>query len=515
MERLRVLSSQLLAVPCAAGTSAAPLLQNFVGGHFVAASAGSSVQVTDPCTEAVLARVPESNAADVDAAVRAAAAAWPAWRDTPVKVRVEVLFRFKELMEANLQELTMLVVREHGKNRVEAEAEVMKGIETVAFATGLPDLLAGRRLEVSRGVMCEEFRRPLGVVVSIVPFNFPAMVPLWTLPIAIGCGNCLIMKPSEKAPLTLVRMAELLVKAGCPPGVFSLVHGTQEAVASLAGHPGVAAVSFVGSSRVAEIVDRTARASNKRSVCMGGAKNHLIVMPDADEKMTIDDVMNSAFGSAGQRCMAASVLLVVGKDRQPFIDALVARARSLQAGQELGQVGPLIDEAAKARVQRYIAECESHGGRILLDGRAWTTDPRLQRGHFVGPTVLLHKSSREPAMQEEIFGPVLSLLVVDTLDEAIAIENANPYGNAAAIYTASGLVAHEAQRLSAGMLGINIGVPVPREPFSFGGIRASKFGDCSDVTGSGAINFWTELVKITTKWQPPKRGDAVTMAFIS
>lgn len=515
MKRIQVITSQVLPVTCAGAPANVPVLRNFIGGDFVPVNVNSCVAVTNPLTGEVLANVPESGRPEVDAAVQAAAQAWPAWSTTPAKARVEVLFRFKELMEAHLAELTELVVREHGKNRGEAEAEVMKGIETIAFATGLPDLLAGRKLEVSRGVTCEEFRRPLGVVVSIVPFNFPAMVPLWTLPIAIGCGNCLIIKPSEKAPLTLMRMAELLQKAGCPKGVFSLVHGTQGAVEALARHPGIAAVSFVGSSRVAKIVDDTARATGKRALCMGGAKNHLIVMPDADEVMTIEDIMNSAFGSAGQRCMAASVLLVVGKQRQSFLEALVKRASQMKPGQAAGEVGPLIDAAAKSRVVRYIDECVKHGGQILLDGREWSTRPNLSKGFFVGPTVLLHKSTSEPSMQDEIFGPVLSVFAVDSLEEAIAIENSNPYGNAAAIYTTSGQTALAASRLSAGMLGINIGVPVPREPFSFGGIRQSKFGDCSDITGAGSINFWTEVVKVTTKWQPSKQTDAISRSFIS
>jgi len=248
---------------------------------------------------------------------------------------------------------------------------------------------------------------------------------------------------------------------------------------------------------------------------MGGAKNHLILMPDADESMTIEDIMNSAFGSAGQRCMAASVLLVVGKERQSFIDRLVARAAQMKGGQEVGEVGPLIDEAARSRVTRYIQECTSHGGKVLLDGRSWTSDPSLAKGYYVGPTVLLHKSSSEPAMQEEIFGPVLSVLEVSSLEEAMAIESGNPYGNAAAIYTSSGLTALDAQRLSAGMIGVNIGVPVPREPFSFGGTRASKFGDTADITGTSAVGFWTELVKITAKWQPSKSKDVVSSSFIS
>lgn len=509
MRRLRAVSDHVLsAAPCEGPSE---LLKDFVGGEFVASLSQRSVALTNPATGETICRVPEGTVADVDRAVKAAAAAFPMWRDTPVKTRVEVLFRFKNLAEAHLKELTDLVVQEHGKNRGEAEAEILKGLETVAFATGLPDILAGRNLEVARGVFCQEVRRPSGVVASIVPFNFPAMVPLWTLPIAIACGNCLIMKPSEKVPLTLLRMASLLSEAGLPKGVLSLVNGTQEVAMGLAEHPGISALSFVGSSRVADIIDKAARATGKRALCMGGAKNHLIAMPDADEQMTINDIMNSSFGSAGQRCMAASVLLVVGRGRQSFIDALVAKARNLRPGQGPGEIGPLIDPAAEERNTRYISESEHYGGKILLDGRAWKSD----KGYWVGPTIILHKSPQEPAMTEEIFGPVLSVLEVESLDEAIEIENSNPYGNAAAIYTTSGQTALETERLTAGMIGINIGVPVPREPFSFGGIRNSKFGDSSDITGEGAVNFWTEKVKITSKWQPPKRKDVITSSFIS
>mmetsp|Transcript_73487 Transcript_73487/g.132348 ORF Transcript_73487/g.132348 Transcript_73487/m.132348 type:complete len:510 (-) Transcript_73487:233-1762(-) len=509
MDRVRTIVGHLTVAPC---SGQSPVLKNFIGGEWVASAASSSISVTNPATGEEIARVPECGADDVDKAVKAALIAFPAWRDMGVKARVEVLFRFKSLAEANLKELTYLVVKEHGKNRGEAEAEVLKGIETVSWATGLPDLLAGRILEVSRGVHCQEVKRPLGVVASIVPFNFPAMVPLWTLPIALGCGNCLIMKPSEKVPLTLMRFAELLHEAGLPKGVFSIVHGAQAVAKGLAEHPGIAALSFVGSSRVADLLDKTARAGGKRSLCMGGAKNHRIAMPDCDEEMTISDIMNSAFGSAGQRCMAASVLLVVGKGRKAFIENLVAKAKSLKAGQEPGEIGPVIDQAAVARIAQYISACEQHGGQILLDGRAWQS---MKQGHWIGPTVLMHKSAKEPAMCEEIFGPVLSVLEVDSLDEAVAIENANPYGNAAAIYTTSGQTALATERLAAGMIGINIGVPVPREPFSFGGIGRSKYGDSSDITGDGAINFWTEKVKITSKWQPSKSKDVISSSFIS
>mmetsp|Transcript_10954 Transcript_10954/g.26383 ORF Transcript_10954/g.26383 Transcript_10954/m.26383 type:complete len:509 (+) Transcript_10954:33-1559(+) len=508
MERLSRVTKHLLPAPVAG----AAVLENFIGGSFVPSSATSTILVTNPATGEEIAQVPDGTAADVDQAAQAAAAAFPAWRDTPVKARAEVLFRFKALCEANLAELTALVVKEHGKNSGEAEAEVLKGVETVAFATGLPDLMAGRILEVARGVWCHEVRRPLGVVASIVPFNFPAMVPLWTLPIAIGCGNCLIIKPSEKVPLTLMRMAELLMDAGLPKGVFSIVHGSQTVAKALAEHPGIAAISFVGSSRVADIIDKTARSTGKRSLCMGGAKNHLIAMPDCDEDMTISDIMNSAFGSAGQRCMAASVLLVVGRGRKDFLDKLVAKAKSLKGGQKPGEIGPVIDTAAMARLSGYLAACEGHGAKILLDGRRWQV---ATRGFWFGPSVLLHQSAQEPAMKDEIFGPVLSVLEVDTLEEAIAIENANPYGNAAAIYTMSGQTALETEKLNAGMIGVNIGVPVPREPFSFGGIGNSKFGDSSDITGEGGLNFWTQKIKITSKWQPPIKRDVISSSFIS
>ncbi|CAJ1433247.1 unnamed protein product [Effrenium voratum] len=483
-KRLQHLSRHLQPAPVSGSPE---VLQNFIGGKFVPSTATASIVVTNPATGEEIARVPDGNEADVDQAVKAAAAAYPAWRDTPVKARVEVLFRFKNLCELHLAELTALVVQEHGKNSGEAEAEVLKGVETVAFATGLPDLLAGRILEVARGVWCHEVRRPVGVVASIVPFNFPAMVPLWTLPIAIGCGNCFIIKPSEKVPLTLLRMAQLLAEAGLPAGVLSVVNGASTVAKALAEHPGISAVSFVGSSRVADIIDKTARSTGKRALCMGGAKNHLIAMPDCDEDMTISDIMNSAFGSAGQRCMAASVLIVVGKGRRAFLDKLVARAASLKAGQQAGEVGPVIDPAAAQRIASYVGSCESNGGKILLDGRKWQSK---SPGFWFGPTVLMHKSPKEAAVVEEIFGPVLSVLEVDSLDAAVAIENANPYGNAAAIYTMSGQTALETEKLAAGMIGVNIGVPVPREPFSFGGILNSKFGDSSDITGEGGINFW-------------------------
>eukprot|EP00439_Symbiodinium_sp_Y106_P038252 s4940_g4.t1 len=455
MERLSRVTKHLLPAPVAG----AAVLENFIGGSFVPSSATSTILVTNPATGEEIAQVPDGTAADVDQAAQAAAAAFPAWRDTPVKARAEVLFRFKALCEANLAELTALVVKEHGKNSGEAEAEVLKGVETVAFATGLPDLMAGRILEVARGVWCHEVRRPLGVVASIVPFNFPAMVPLWTLPIAIGCGNCLIIKPSEKVPLTLMRMAELLMDAGLPKGVFSIVHGSQTVAKALAEHPGIAAISFVGSSRVADIIDKTARSTGKRSLCMG---------------------------------------------RKDFLDKLVAKAKSLKGGQKPGEIGPVIDTAAMARLSGYLAACEGHGAKILLDGRRWQV---ATRGFWFGPSVLLHQSAQEPAMKDEIFGPVLSVLEVDTLEEAIAIENANPYGNAAAIYTMSGQTALETEKLNAGMIGVNIGVPVPREPFSFGGIGNSKFGDSSDITGEGGLNFWTQKIKITSKWQPPIKRD--------
>eukprot|EP00392_Amoebophrya_sp_AT5.2_P002614 g2619.t1 len=488
-------------------------VENFINGEYVTVGdAASTVDVTDPATGNVIAVLPVSEKKHVDEAISYAKKAQVKWGALTVKTRVQALFKLKHLMEEHAEEIVELIKQEHGKNKAEAMASLMKGIETLEWATSLPQMIAGRYLEVSRGITCREQRDPLGVVVSIVPFNFPVMVPMWTVPIALGCGNAVILKPSEKVPLTMTFIASLIKKAGIPDGVFQTINGTKPTVDALLESPDVKAVSFVGSSPVAEAIQKKATMLGKRALCLGGAKNHLCVLPDADYDMCTSDIMNSFAGSTGQRCMAASVLILVGDVKPKFLELLVQKASALKAGQEAGQIGPLIDDISKTRVLKYINEAESRdGAKVLVDGRSW----QEKAGFWVGPTVLLHNSAENAAVKEEIFGPVLSVVQVQTFDEAIAIENANPYGNAACIYTSVGQHSeYFLKRFSAAMLGVNIGVPVPREPFSFGGMNRSNFG-CSDITGDGCMEFFTQRKKVTQKWVPPQDQSVVTSSFIS
>ncbi|CAD7963782.1 unnamed protein product [Amoebophrya sp. A120] len=488
-------------------------VENFINGEYVAvADPVDTVEVTDPATAQVIAVVPVTSKAGVDEAVAIAKKAQVKWGSLTVKTRVQALFKLKHLMEENANDIVELVKQEHGKNKAEAMASLMKGIETLEWATSLPQLICGRYLEVSRGITCRDQRDPLGVVCSIVPFNFPVMVPFWTVPIAIGCGNAVILKPSEKVPLTMTYIAGLMKKAGIPDGIFQTVNGTKPTVDALMENPDVKAVTFVGTSHVAKLIQERATCLGKRALCLGGAKNHLCVLPDADYDMCTSDIMNSFAGSTGQRCMAASVLIMVGDVQPKFLELLVQKASALKAGQETGEIGPVIDQLSKDKILRYINEAESRdGAKVLVDGRSW----QEKQGFWVGPTVLLHSSAEDAAVKEEIFGPVLSIVQVATFDEAIAIENANPYGNAACIYTSIGQHSdYFLKRFSAAMLGVNIGVPVPREPFSFGGMNKSNFGS-SDVTGEGCMEFFTQRKKITQKWVPPQDRSVVTSSFIS
>ena len=484
------------------------MLPNFINGEFVVPTGVATIDVVSPSTGVKIAAVPRSTSSHVDEAVLAAREAFPAWSGLTIKARAAIMFKFHSLVDTHSAELAAIIVRENGKNLAEALADVAKGNETVEWSTSLPQLAAGRQLEVSRGVMCQETREPLGVVAAIVPFNFPAMVPMWTIPISLTMGNCVILKPSEKVPLTMQRMVELMVTAGVPPGVFQIVHGAAEVVTSMCDHPDISAVSFVGSSKVAEIVTKRCQAVNKRVLALGGAKNHLLALPDCDVAMTSRDVVASFAGCAGQRCMAASVLLLVSDGsnelKQTFMETLVkeivATASNLKAGQAGGEVGPLIDNIAKQRVLEYINEAEANGATILLDGRSWAKE--RSEGFWVGPTIILHNNVDDRAMKEEIFGPVLSVYVANSWDEAIAIENANPYGNAACIYTEKGANAEWfIKKFRAAMLGVNVGIPVPREPFSFGGLYGtlSKFGNV-DITGDGAMEFFSNRIKVTSKW---------------
>ncbi|KAJ3415352.1 hypothetical protein HDV05_005089 [Chytridiales sp. JEL 0842] len=487
-------------------------LQNYIDNSHVATKewnvtlvedTSKFIPVTTPATGEVIAYAPKSKKEDVDAAVASAKKAFESWSNRTVKDRAQIMIRFHQLVVKHQEELADLIVLEHGKNRAEALADIAKGNETVEYAISLPQLIQGRTLEVSRGVTCQDNRRPLGVVTSIVPFNFPFMVPMWTLPIAITLGNTLVLKPSEKVPLTMNRTIELLREAGLPPGVVNIVHGAAETATLLVDHPDVKAVTFVGTSYVAELLTMRGRALGKRVLSLGGAKNHLVAYPDCNIEMAAQDIVNSFTGCGGQRCMAASVLLLLGA-QQALLDLIVSKASALIPGQNNGEVGPVIDDASKSKIVRYISDSEASGAKILLDGRKWSSQKK--EGFWVGPTVILHNSKEDKALHDEIFGPVLSIYVVGSKEEAIEIENANPYGNAAAIYTSNGGVAEWfTKRFSAGMIGVNIGVPVPREPFSFGGINKSKFGD-SDITGDGAIQFFTWNKKITTKWAPPQEA---------
>jgi malonate-semialdehyde dehydrogenase (acetylating)/methylmalonate-semialdehyde dehydrogenase len=472
-------------------------MKNFVNGAFTELPSARSLSVVSPIDGTMLAQMPCSSAADLDLAVRAAQAAFPRWSRMPVKERVQVFFRYKTLLERHLQDLAALVSEENGKTHAEAVAEVEKCIELTEFATSLPQLIAGEVLEVSKGVECRVEHVPLGVVASIVPFNFPAMVPNWTIPNALCLGNCMILKPSEKVPLSMTRIALLLKEAGLPDGVLNIVNGDSEIVQAICDHPGIEAVSFVGSTRVAKIVYQRATQHLKRCLALGGAKNHLFVLPDAKPDMTAQNVAASMSGCAGQRCMAASAMVAVG-EIDAILEKICEEARKIIPGKNLGAV---ISREAKEKIERYITEAEQQGARVLVDGRGAVVKGK-ENGTYVGPTVIDRVKPGMAIATEEIFGPVISIMHVDTLDEALAIENASPYGNAASVFTQNGGYArYVIERASAGMVGVNVGVPVPREPFSFGGWNESKFG-VGDITGKSSIEFWTRLKKSTVKWNP-------------
>jgi malonate-semialdehyde dehydrogenase (acetylating)/methylmalonate-semialdehyde dehydrogenase len=467
--------------------------QNFIGGAWVAPSGNESAAIVNPRHGKPMSHVTFSTTADVDAAVAAAQAAVPAWRETSIRERATVLYRARELMLRHMDELSWLISHENGKIYSEAKAEVDKAVECLEFGCSLPNLASGQTLEVSRGVTCELTYEPLGVVAGIVPFNFPLMVPMWMIPQALVGGNAFILKPSERVPLSSLRLASILDEAGLPKGIFSLVQGGRSTVEALCDHPGIKAVGFVGSTVAAKAVYARASATGKRALCLGGAKNHLILVPDADVQLTTENVVASFTGCAGQRCMAASVLVAVG-DVDPIIKAIAERAKKVALGTELG---PVISPAALERINGYIAGAEKAGATVLVDGRGPKPTPH---GNWIGATILDGLKPDMAAACEEIFGPVLSIVRVPTVDAAMRLENDNPYGNAACAYTTSGNVAREViRRAEAGMCGVNVGVPVPREPFGFGGWNDSRFGH-GDMTGWDGYRFWTRTRKVTTKW---------------
>ena len=470
-----------------------PNVQNWIGGSWVEGSGTERFSVINPRHGKEMASTCSSTAQDVQAAVQAAKASLKEWQDRPIRERAEVFYNLRSLMHQNIEELTWLVSHENGKTYAESKAEVLKAIECVEYGCSLPNIAAGEQLDVSRGVNCKVVFESLGVVAGITPFNFPLMVPLWMLPQALVGGNAFILKPSEQVPLSVVRLAEMLQEAGLPDGLFNVVQGGKETVEALCDNEEIQALAFVGSTRVAKLVYGRAAQTGKRVLCLGGAKNHLIVVPDADLNLTAQNVMASFTGCAGQRCMAASVLVAVG-DVDHIISEICTQASSLRLGTDMGAI---TNASSVTRIVGYIDQAEKTGATILVDGR---DQKGAEGGYWVGPTVIDHVQPGAPAASEEIFGPVLSIVRVPNIDAAIKLENSSPYGNASSVYTSSGDVAQRLMKeVSAGMCGVNIGVPVPREPFGFAGWNDSKFGH-GNITGWDGFRFWTRPRKITSKW---------------
>jgi malonate-semialdehyde dehydrogenase (acetylating) / methylmalonate-semialdehyde dehydrogenase len=473
------------------------ILENLVGGRWARPAGAALLDVTSPYTGTLIGKVPMSSAADVGAIVDEARRAQPAWAAMPIKERTARLFRFRQLLLDNLERLANSAASESGKLVAEAQASVLKGVEVCEFALSLQNMDQGGIMEVSRGITCEYRREPLGVVAGIAPFNFPAMVPMWMFPIAVTLGNAFILKPSEKVPMTTQLVGELMVEAGFPPGIFSIAHGGREAVEALLAHPDVKAIGFVGSTQVARSVYETGTRNGKRVLALGGAKNHLIMVPDADEALTVPAVVDSFTGCAGQRCMAASVLLAVG-DVDHLVQKIIARAASIQLGTGMGAI---IDQGSLDRISSAIAAAEQAGAKLVLDGRGKRPEgDEYKGGSWLGPSILDHVSPSMDLRTREVFGPVLAIVRVPTLREALAVQHDCAYGNACSVFTTTGSTAqYVAHNAHAGMIGVNVGVPVPREPFSFGGINDSRFGQ-GDITGPGGVEFWSQQKKVTTKW---------------
>ena len=465
--------------------------------------------VFDPASGEQTGEVVLATPTDVDRAVAGSRAAWMEWRTTSLSARTRVLFAFRELVDRHRHDLARLITAEHGKVTEDAGGEVARGIEVVEFACGIPHLLKGEFSEdVSSGVDASSVRQPLGVVVGITPFNFPVMVPMWMYPVAIACGNTFILKPSERDPSPSLLVADLWAKAGLPEGVFSVVNGDAAAVDALIDHPEVAAVSFVGSTPVARHVFERATTSGIRAQALGGAKNHAVVMPDADLEATADALIAAGFGSAGERCMAISAVVVVG-DGDPLVRAVAERARALTTGPGTdpgSDMGPLITRAHRDRVAGYLESAEAEGAKVVLDGRLVDV-PGGEEGFFLGPSLVDRVTPSMGVYRDEIFGPVLSVVRVDTLDQAIDLVNANPYGNGTAIFTGDGHAARRFRReVEVGMVGINVAIPVPMAYYSFGGWKQSLFGD-AHIHGMEGVRFYTRLKSVTTRWPQAGSGE--------
>jgi malonate-semialdehyde dehydrogenase (acetylating)/methylmalonate-semialdehyde dehydrogenase len=486
-------------------TTATRTLENYVGGRWTPASGAETMDVTNPATGEVLAQVPLSAASDLDAAVQAARAALPEWRAVSAIARAQKLFQLREGLVERREDLARTVTTEMGKTLIDARAEVARMIEMVEAACALPTTMQGRILEdVSRNVDAETIRQPVGVCAAIVPFNFPAMVPFWFLPFAIGCGNTFVLKPSEQVPLTQQIAFEVLDGLDLPAGVVNLVNGSREIVEAILDHPGIDAVSFVGSAPVAKIVYERAAKAGKRVQALGGAKNHMVVMPDAVIEQTVNGIIGSAFGAAGQRCMAGSVVVTVGEAHDKLLPPLREATEALKVGDGLDEdsdVGPVISDGARERIREAISKAESDGATLVTDGR-----DAEGAGSFVGPTILDGVQPGTEAAEEEIFGPVLSIIHVDTLDEAIEIVNSSRFGNGTSIFTESGAsVRRYRHEVEAGMIGVNIGVAAPVAFFPFSGWKDSFLGDLH-AHGPDAVEFFTRKKTVTSRWFSSGQG---------
>jgi malonate-semialdehyde dehydrogenase (acetylating)/methylmalonate-semialdehyde dehydrogenase len=478
-------------------------LLNYINGQWCRSTATEYLAVTNPATAETLSRVPLSPAADVDAAVRAGVQAFAGWRRVPVTERVQYLFRFRQLLEENLEDLARTLTQECGKTLAESRGELRRGIENVETACGMPSLIQGANNEdIAAGVDEHLFRQPLGVVAAITPFNFPGMIPLWFLPYAIACGNCFLLKPSERVPNTAGRLMQLLEQTRLPPGVVQLVHGGKATVDALLAHPGIQAISFVGSTAVARYVYSQAAAHGKRAQCQGGAKNPMIVLPDADLIQTTRVIAESAFGCAGQRCLAASLAITVGNARRPFTEAICEAASSRRVGYGLEpqvEMGPVISAPSKARIEELIGRGTSEGGAARVDGRGRQVKGH-ENGFFVFPTVLDDVNAASPIARTEIFGPVLSLVHAATIDDALALINSGTYGNMACLFTSSGAAARKFRHEAVvGNLGINVGVAAPMAFYPFSGWKESFFGDLH-AQGRHAVEFYTQTKVVVERW---------------
>jgi malonate-semialdehyde dehydrogenase (acetylating)/methylmalonate-semialdehyde dehydrogenase len=480
-------------------------VNHWIGGRPLASQSGRSGPVWDPASGEVQARVDFASTDEVDRAIECAKNAFSDWRSTPLSRRAEILFRFRELVDANRRRIAEILTSEHGKTLPDAMGEVARGLENIEFACGIPNLLKGGFSEqASRGIDVYQIRQPLGVVAGITPFNFPAMVPLWMFPNAIACGNTFVLKPSEKDPSASLILAELMQRAGLPDGVLNVVQGDRGAVERLLEHPDIKAVSFVGSTPVAKYIYETATRHGKRVQALGGAKNHMLVLPDADIDMAADAAVSAACGSAGERCMAISAVVAVGAAADPLVDGISKRMAGIKIGPGLddgNEMGPLITREHRDRVASYVANAPAEGAKVAVDGRS---DPVCKRtGFFLGASLLDHVQPEMRCYRDEIFGPVLSVVRVKTYTEALRLINENPYGNGVAIFTRDGGAARQFQfDVEVGMVGINVPIPVPVSYYSFGGWKASLFGDLH-IYGPEGVQFYTRAKVVSSRWPDP------------